>query len=497
MRLLLIILTFLLSANVFASKNSDIEEFFSKRFSEVMKSYDSRSTVIVDIKEKSDSLALPGTNFLLGDNTIGFMDNIDIESVSVMVFTEMETTPPAFQEFVDKTFEKYNAKPEIKLFKLEAGPQVDKVVAESVEKIADSYASPFVLFALFAIPLAMLFMFFGIKKEFASINSTLNSQLTTLSSSVENQSGGGANVQADYGVQNTGKQSLEIEKSSWEERPFEFFKAILWECYWCHEDHYAAFIWEKMPTAIKTQFFKDSALDENYINFISSLSGVDLGFAQNSYFMNPLNLDHVSNDDLGEFLKKEKALFSLLSPLRLKQIKLDLKDKIEMLKADLLDDDKKKALQKNLKDIEPSKLRSIEVVKVLDFNSTEEEEEALAMDLDYSVMRSLPSLGWISKLAKEQIEEILKGYSAKDLAACLACPDSAKELILKHIPEKKRELVTSYQKNTLASKNHPAYKALLNTVMSELDKKFNLPENVESISKNKKTPQKSRGKKSA
>gem|GEM_PF-4389240 len=108
--------------------------------------------------------------------------------------------------------------------------------------------------------------------------------------------------------------------------------------------------------------------------------------------------------------------------------------------------------------VEATPFRLLKRPMLIEFSSVQEEEELLtAKDLSFESKMSAPSLGWLAELPEFHIREILRAYSAQDLANVWTGPSYVLEKLKISLPEKKYNLMIDYQNKIKPSRAHPLF----------------------------------------
>lgn len=456
------------------------ETFLSNQFSEVLRSYDERGVVKVDIELNQKKVQLPGTNFLVSSNDIGKLSKKNVKSVTVHVFSEKETLPKTVEDFFRSEIEKISKKSNIKLITLEKGLRdnsLQMALDSSVEKLSASLGgSEQLLYVIGMIPFILLIVGYFMKTQMQKSVEILNGQLQMLSSALQEQGIGTTpngneifNQSKDSSSQST-ETSTVIEKNMWEVMGEDFYNSLLSDCYWCELDQYASFIWGKTPIEMKKNLLNSSAIDKSYLKFISAIEPVDLGLAKHSYYLSPWKVEHISNEDLFEIVRSDFRFYSYLSPLRNRNANFTLDEKLRCLELGPSTPMQEELFAKKIANTKQSEKRALDLQQNFNFSSFEEEEKILEMDLTFDQMKKFPTIGWLLKLSSEEIAEIISSYQVKDFAGALYCADSIKEKIIECAPEKRQDLLRSYASKITGSQNS-TYLDIIQKVFKYLEEK--------------------------
>lgn len=475
-RMKLILLTLsLLFTNAIKADVLEQETYLSNHLTDVIKSYDTRGVVRVDIETKGKKLELPGTNFIVNSNLIGGVDKGNVKSLTVNVFTELKEMPVEFKNYIDTKTNKYTDKANIKFIPLAKQVNgLEEKIGKSLDKVSDSFGSSNLIYGLLTIPFAIFMIAWFFKGQLNQATQTMGSELQNLTSALQEQGIGTSPealaIEASSSEGSSSDQSSTVlEQNMWEMMNEEFYVGLIWDCYWCLEDNYASFVWSKAPVELKRELLSSGKVDEDYIKFVSDLKPTDKAFGTNSYYLKPWGYNHISNPDLSSLIIEDKRLFSFISPMRLTKLELSLEEKLECIQASgTASKMKEEFFVKKIENMKESQKREFDSGVEFEFASFEEENQLVKMDIDLNVMKKFPTLGWILKLSDEKIINILSSFQAKELASALYTSEEIKKDIISKLPEKRRELIESYAQKSKGAKNK-TYTSIMKMVYAELE----------------------------
>lgn len=452
------------------------EVSLSHHFTSLFKSYDDRATVSVRISLKQIKVKLPGTNFLLQKQIIDQESLGNVAGINLYVFSSVEDVPEEFKKHVQETFSNYGVtEPKIELIKLtKIQNNFEKdFIGEFKSLVSKASNVQYIIYAVFTVALSLVAFLVIFKKQVGLVNGTLSTRFNELVSALQEQ-GIGTSMESltrDEGSYSGSRQesnSTVLEQSMWEAMNVDFYIALLSDCYWCEKDHYASFVWSKMPVAIKKEFMDKNIVDVEYIKYVSTLDGRDEGFGNDPYYLASLSIDKYSNDTISTLVQKQKGFFSFLPPMRAQALSLSLEDKLECLEQAEKSPLKRELLDSKVENLKASPNRELPVMQEFEFDTEEEEVELTSQDVQFNVVKAFPSLGWSLKLENDQFDKIFNGIQARDLASGLYGASEIVEKILAKIPEKKAELVRSYMKRSKATQNQ-VFKLIINKTLECLD----------------------------
>lgn len=485
MRALIFSLLMLMTIASFATEDfhSSINRL-EQRLTDIVKSYDDRAQVLVFAKEKKNSsknVKLPSIPFLIREPSGLDKDNqekIELSSLEINVFSRLEELPKEIQDNLIRLGKEYYAKPTLKLNKVAIYTEQKENPMEFVTSLL-SY-----IFGGIG-GLSLIFLVVYVRRG-SQLKAVLETQFSMLATSFSESSGGGGqmvNVAAPEQSSSSGKSSIEINTSSgsqWEEYSIDSLIAVIADCYWCHEDEYAAFVWKRMSIAKRNQVLESGKVNKEYISFLSNFDGEDKGYIDEPYYINPLPIEHLNNDELLKLIRQESSLVKNLSKLRANHLPIKAKERLEIYNNIVGEWDESKI---TFDSVEASDGRILEEKVNFRFSSIEEESEIVSLsDMTFENMRQFPSLAWLTRISAEEASDILNAYTAKQLASIWIGPEDVLEKLGELVPTKKRDLLNSYLMSVSPTREHPIYEEIINLALesykeensregSELEKK--------------------------
>lgn len=239
----------------------------------------------------------------------------------------------------------------------------------------------------------------------------------------------------------------------------ESLEEIFMDCYWCEEDEYASFLWTKLDISRKSKILSRNKLMGDYANYISNLEGIDTGNINETYYFNPLGLGSIDNEGLTKLIKKYKSVFHLLPKVRVANLKIDASEKRVLMLTKFSKQDTELELQNiNWDEYKTTRSRSFDSSHVFYFESLEEEEKFFDEGkVDFTLVKSFPSLVWLTYLREDDILDILDPFTAKELAIAWEGPENVLIKLESVLPEKKVELLKSYQSQVESKRESPIF----------------------------------------
>jgi hypothetical protein len=229
--------------------------------------------------------------------------------------------------------------------------------------------------------------------------------------------------------------------------------ALLSDCYWGKSDEYAAFVWASTPLEKRRTVIEKNPHLARYASHICELNPINTGDHNDPYYMTPLPISHIDNEDLYKLTQSCTGLFQLLPRLRIRAMHLTPKERIELNKQSL-ENVNTDRLQEGLEKTNPSTHREFKHDLKNLIHSLEDEAEILSIrDLTIEDKAGLPSLGWLIELSGDKIEKILEPYSAEQLAGIWVGPKVALEYVAQFIPQDKFKEMQTYLEKVQPSRD--------------------------------------------
>ncbi len=248
-----------------------------------------------------------------------------------------------------------------------------------------------------------------------------------------------------------------------QELPLAGVLALLSDCYWCEEDAYAHYVWTRLPVERRLEVMEKSQLDANYFRHFRGFTPTNLGFHLDPYFLKPLSLNHLSQGDLGEWLKKHPEAATVLSPLRLRSLPLKLEDRLQyVVNANEGGKPNARSAKFSFPDraSEPRKLGA-----QLDVHQLTAEDELYVFkhskDVPASTRSSIQTLAWLALRSLNYRKDILGRVDARELAASWSGPKEVLAKLKEAIPEAKWKLLESYIESTVPDRNSDTFRYLV------------------------------------
>jgi hypothetical protein len=217
--------------------------------------------------------------------------------------------------------------------------------------------------------------------------------------------------------------------------------AILSDCYWSSADAYASFLWRRIPVSKKKWVLEKMPHLGWFAESLGETEGIDLGFDQSPYYLNPLPIFHLDNQALLALVRRYPSLFNKIPELRKRAFSLKVSERIEISEAARATPSLLPAFEK----IPASAPRKLTLHEYISIESVEEEEEVLAVGrLSTDWKQQILSLAWLLELPAAEIENALKNFSALELSEAWIGPEKVLNALGQKMAPKKLELIKSF-----------------------------------------------------
>lgn len=255
--------------------------------------------------------------------------------------------------------------------------------------------------------------------------------------------------------------------------------ALIMDCYWSAEDHYAAFIWQQMSAGQKVLILSSKGELRRYFETVAGIEPIDLGLDRHPSYLDPLGYDHLDNGELRNIVLKHPQLFNRLTPIRARSIDLKPSERIRLMHESTAGD----TPNHNFAGYPPSKLRSLKPAIQLEVRSVQDEMEVIELaDQFPEVIKQVPSLAWLLRLPPEDQDEILKSMSARQLAEAWTGPQDVLDALAKRLNPSKVSLLESTLEKVTPSRDSDAFLMIHSRVVAKLEDSNAVSRDADSLS---------------
>jgi hypothetical protein len=453
----------------------DLEKTLEERVRPLVLRFDPAAMVRVNVVFSRISAPLPGTALDVQDYTgssdSGTLRDGEVSSVTITVFSEKQTLPTWLTDEINSVVP--NLKPRIETKAL--SPEAKQAIAENqptnpsqmIENAMNTFSSQvrtlslYVVLGLGGILLIGIgvgaFVAFSLQKRRSLETSHLfeSRLIPALQNIGQGESGGSSSrptvVQATLtapvggfqGQGSTGESSNGQALSSVSGLSQSALEGVLADCYWCHQDSYAAWLWSAMSPAQREGIFASKLVDREYLRWIQSLPREKMEEHLNPVYLSPPALHRISQTDMARWVERFPVGFHVLSPMRQKTLPISLKTRLACAAENLDEKTKVPAF--------PDKESPKRVLQVIQqFGDLTQEDETTLLHNPLLVSESLRpqirSLVWLALKPLETRQKILSEHSAEALAAAWWGSPEVLARLQEALPEKKRQMLEGYLK---------------------------------------------------
>lgn len=464
-----------------------IQKMVEDRLSPLVRSVDPLGVVYVKLEPKIEAQPLPMTPFVVNEVRVAEDgQNIEFSSCEIVVVTRKKKLPDNVLRIMQEMAANLGVEPAIRIeevpdtaaetLAVEADKTAERkpATAQSEEEdkrpmlqrfIEDKLSRPAAL-VLALIALGLLFeatllimpWLLGRNRRSGadSIARVIENGFLKLSGALEGGGIGSGSASRERETQ-AATATLPVrapasgDSNAFASLPAESIMAMLADCYWGESDAYASFIWRRVPIAVRRAIVSEAAWLADYASYLVGVAEEDLGADQEPYYLSPLTIWHIDNNALAAIVRKYPALYSRLPTLRVNALPLNVRERIEFGR-------RREQVALDFTTVKPSAARPLKSRARLNITSIEEEAQILAMpDFPKELRSSVPTLGWIAMLPDAAVVEILKHFSAKDLASAWIGPREVLNRLASCVPQRKLELMQSYGESIAPSRVSPAF----------------------------------------
>lgn len=456
-----------------------VQDYYQAQAEKVLKIYDDEAKLIVQIVARPPTENLPGTSLTMSHP--GTLAD-DIDRVNVTVFSNQDSMDSTFQETMSAAINVDAKKIKISMKKPKIIPKpVVKTAYDGIKEMQVSAEAGFdrfmtmLMFGIggfgFVIFSLGLLDFFSKRKGFAALVEGIKSAAS--------QTGGAMNPTSPMPIRRP-ELDFDLSKSTQtaamghamtsssqrirlsNESLVEFFA----DCYWTQNEAWAHRAWLHLSTDQKKHLL--SALDffEEYVGQFIQVTPAELQESNpwnDISYLNPSSIKFVSQTDLWKAVQADRQLWWNLSEMRQSSFNLTLKDRTELLTV--------KRVKKTIPNLAKSLPRIFKAQLQMKSLTVEDEKYLLGQlsTIASEYRKDLPSLVWLKLLPDTEIQKIFENIDAKTTSQALAGPPEFISWVTKYIPEKKMNLVRSYQEKALADRSSYSFLYVFQLVIKKID----------------------------
>lgn len=441
-----------------------LEDTLRSRIENAFQLYDPKARVLLRFDYKNFTGTLPGTTIeTRGEVNPYNIESADISRLSIEIYTDLENITAEAKELVHKVIPLEKSKINVTYKKIKTqfpqeippahlDPQsLSTIARESMDSL--SHFLGFLMGGIFLIATAFLFQQNSRKlKEFKIQVQLLSNALTERATSAPLPPPT-MSAQASRNSAPTspgdGRELKNIDHK--------FLKELFADCYWCQEDGYAHWLWKQLDSPQKTNLLAQWILLKDYSLSFVEAEPLELSYHEHPYYLDPLELFQLSQEDLCQLTRQELALWHFLSPMRQQNLPLTLE---ERLKAVQTKPDSKKP---QFPDRKPSTPRTLEA-RISWGDLTSEDERSLFDHPDMvpvALREHIQSLVWLAQKEEAYIQKVLLRYDARSLASAWVGPEEVLKKLEAQLPEKKLKLLLTYIEKQTPTRHSEIYTSLV------------------------------------
>jgi hypothetical protein len=397
---IIVLLLALLATNSYSSTEL-IVSTHTDLISNFIKKADKDASVQITAKFSDGSTPLPGTPFKFSGE-LDSKSNISSLAVTVYHFAIPETETASITNFIKEELKRSKYESEVSYVKLPPSfktsqefesSRLSGILAAVKETGITSPIENLLMILIGVLGFSGLLILFVTN----SFSKKVNSGLLKIYENIEQLSMSfGSNNSVEIGQSTAEQQLLSSSKDNniLEDMTTESLFALLRDCYWCEEDQYASYVFKNLRLKnIQALLENYSSLNE-YFQFTSNIAAIDNGYANDPYYISPLGIEHLANDDIKDLIESNPEIFGKLPKIRLNHVMIDPKLKLKIASGQIEDKNIDLNLFKNRPSSENRELKMDQFVSI----SSIEEEKTLIEECndDTELMQKVPTLHWLT-----------------------------------------------------------------------------------------------------
>jgi hypothetical protein len=445
-----------------------LEDTLKNRIEDAFRLYDPKARALIRFDYKTFTGTLPGTSIETRGEVNNFnIDSGDINRVSIEIFTDLEDVTPEAKDYVLKAIPIEKSKVSVEYKKLKA--QFPKEVAkpnldpQALSTIAQDTVNSMtkLLGTLFGATLLVLiaFVFHQNSKKLKEFK--LQIQLLTAAFGERASApmpaampqGAGAMAGANYsGAHSSGKENHSLKKLG-----LSSLKELFADAYWCRDDAYASWLWKNIESEQKSELLAQLSFMKSYSLFFVDIGPRELSYHEHPYYLDPMGLLWISQEDLSAQVRLNYSHWHFLSPMRQQNLPLTLEERLTAVQT------KPDTRKPNFESRPPSELRVLEAK--LSWGELSSEDESALFNhpemVPAAMRNNIHSLVWLAQKDDTFIQKALAKYDARTLAAAWVGPDGVLKKLEAQLPEKKLKLLLNYKEKMIPSRHTEAYMSLV------------------------------------
>ncbi len=439
-----------------------IERRLEERVNNIIRSVDASAFGLVEVTYQKESVALPASPFkITGSMNINGSIASKISAVKVEVFTTSGEIVPDLRAILQNSARPYFDKVDIVVSKAPGMQSHDGSTWSDPGYVSAAGVGLAIIAMAFFAGLIVLVQrrtagraIQGLGNIAASLESFGGSKARSTSSKNETSSSATASVS-------------ESDSDAIIDLPSNAVLALLMDSYWCKRDGYASYLWRRLQVKVRFELLDKEKLLKEYVDYIQSVEPSAGAYHLEAYYLSPLSINHVDNAVLAEVIRKEPALFFVLPSMRSEAVDLTSMERINILQMHSGVAPAKTKV--DFAGLEMSKHRTLRKTIHFQIHSLEDEKQILEQDVPLEIMSQIPTLGLAARLQDDILKNILKEFSAQELAEAWIGPDDVLKRFGNVLPEKKLTLLANYRKSVQPSRDSEAFLALRDQIIASVE----------------------------
>lgn len=273
--------------------------------------------------------------------------------------------------------------------------------------------------------------------------------------------------------------SITTKDNPIEQMYIQLIRDLMADCYWCHKDRYAAWVWSQLSPPKRMELLESWEPMIYYVKYFTHLEPQMDNYHLDPIYLKPREYFMHSNDDLLEIIRTAPYLWGDISILRQRAFHITLKERIDFMTA------ASKARPEKAFEwpYTPSKLRVLRTQ--LEVSEMSVEDESMIVQ-DPSMIPdgyrdNLHSLIWTAMLPSDERDKLLQKLPAQVLAEIWIGPEEVLARLNEVLPSKKQELLKSYLQRITPTRNNPAMKYLSDMALKRFRELYPPPPEIEEV----------------
>lgn len=308
------------SASLFASAGEyqhalQVQQMLEERVNALVRFYDAQAFSVVNVLARKNTVELPGAPFYFEDFRISEVDGRLFEKIDVSIVSRLKDFPSELPELVKKLLAPHAPLVLVELKRAPAATQSQFVRPQMEIGLPSSVGVWLGIGILLALLGALAFSLRGVSK---GVETGAKNLATSLSQGVASlaEAGGLGSSSTVQASALTSATAAGASSDGWDQMSTATCLALLSDCYWCYQDAYASFIWERLSVSQRMAAVAAWPVLSQYVRHLAGVKAMDLSLHRDVAYLSPVDVHLWDNTVLTEQTKSHPALLERLSPLR-------------------------------------------------------------------------------------------------------------------------------------------------------------------------------------